>query len=254
MPALATTSSFLLTALCILLCGTHICTSEPSNDLSQLPVSNLRNSQLPFSSADSSQSTSDDSLSSLSDLLLVKQSILDALSKPPSAALDKDFDAEDQPDKSRLTKRVFCNGFTGCGGRFRGRRRQQQPVAEIGKRLLPNFRKRPFCNSYGCYNSGKKRFSSGAGLNEAANVSPLADALLQERIKKLFCNGYGGCQNLGKRLVVLDTAVAKTVSDEVKPSFPVPARSLLSKLGGLRRVFTPELDDDIDSFINSMRR
>lgn len=220
----------------------------------QLPVSSSRNSQLPFSSADSSQSISDDSLHSLSDLLLVKQSILDALSKPPSAALDKDFDTEDQTYKSRLTKRVFCNGFTGCGGRFRGRRRQQQPVAEIGKRLLPNFRKRPFCNSYGCYNSGKKRFSSGAALNKESKFNSLADSLLQERIKKLFCNGYGGCQNLGKRLVVLDTAVAKAVSDDVKPSFPVPARSLLSNLGGLKRVFTPELYDDIDSFTNTMRR
>ncbi|CAG5131683.1 unnamed protein product, partial [Candidula unifasciata] len=195
----------------------------------------------------------EENLRSLSELLLVRQSILDLISKSSSASVDKDLESEDPTDKSRLTKRVFCNGFTGCGGRFRGRRRQQQPVAEIGKRLLPNFRKRPFCNSYGCYNSGKKRFSPGPNMNEVSKMTPLTDGMLHERIKKLFCNGYGGCQNLGKRVVLLDAALAKAVSDQDKLSFPLTTRSLLSKLEGIKRMFTSDFDDQVDNLISRMR-
>lgn len=254
----AQTNRILLSVVCVVLCGTRTSTSQqPSNDISPLSMSNFRNSRQPLSSQDNSQSLADEqNLPRLSDLLLVKQLILDLVSKSSSASADKDFqvEAEDQTDQSRLAKRVFCNGFTGCGGRFRGRRRPQQPVAEIGKRLLPNFRKRPFCNSYGCYNSGRKRFSPGPDIEEVSKVTPLTDALLHERMKKLFCNGYGGCQNLGKRLVLLDAAVAKAVSDDHKPSFPVSTRSLLNKLEGMKRIFTSDFDDQVDNLISSMRR
>nr|E3PQQ8.1 RecName: Full=ConoCAP; Contains: RecName: Full=ConoCAP-a; AltName: Full=CCAP-vil; Contains: RecName: Full=ConoCAP-b; Contains: RecName: Full=ConoCAP-c; Flags: Precursor [Conus villepinii]CBM40423.1 ConoCAP protein [Conus villepinii] len=134
-------------------------------------------------------------------------------------------------DDNDVSKRVFCNGFTGCGGRHRDRSRRQE---RYGKRLIPVLAKRPFCNSFGCYNG--KRSLSGAGPalstpvdpsrnNKARTMARMLDAaasarheqqqqLLQQReqrglesrdpaasgdlSKRLFCNGYGGCRG-GKR-------------------------------------------------------
>nr|CBM40422.1 ConoCAP protein [Conus villepinii] len=134
-------------------------------------------------------------------------------------------------DDNDVSKRVFCNGFTGCGGRHRDRSRRQE---RYGKRLIPVLAKRPFCNSFGCYNG--KRSLSGAGPalstpvdpsrnNKARTMARMLDAaasarheqqqqLLQQReqrglesrdpaasgdlSKRLLCNGYGGCRG-GKR-------------------------------------------------------
>ncbi|XP_067656833.1 uncharacterized protein [Haliotis asinina] len=81
-----------------------------------------------------------------------------------------------------LTKRVFCNGFTGCGGRFRGRRRQHPPV--LGKR--------PFCNYFGCGNVGKRSELPTKAV--AQRLMRLPDVIR----KRLFCNGFDGCRG-GKR-------------------------------------------------------
>ncbi|KAL8576910.1 hypothetical protein ACOMHN_067360 [Nucella lapillus] len=118
-------------------------------------------------------------------------------------------------ESGEVTKRVFCNGFTGCGGRHRDRSRRQE---RYGKRLIPLLVKRPFCNSFGCYN-GKR--SSGLSLVNPADsyrARVLARMLAATRSasarlhqpqgaeergmgapgKRLFCNGYGGCRS-GKR-------------------------------------------------------
>ncbi|ESO90838.1 hypothetical protein LOTGIDRAFT_163724 [Lottia gigantea] len=81
-------------------------------------------------------------------------------------------------EKQAVIKRVFCNGFTGCGGRHRGRRRQYTA------RIL----KRPFCNNWGCGN-GKRAL-------EKVPVQPFGKNLAR---KRLFCNNYGGCRGGKKR-------------------------------------------------------
>ncbi|XP_071089991.1 uncharacterized protein [Haliotis cracherodii] len=83
-----------------------------------------------------------------------------------------------------LTKRVFCNGFTGCGGRFRGRRRQHPPV--LGKR--------PFCNYFGCGNAGKR--SEAPTKAVAQRVMRLPDDIR----KRLFCNSFDGCRGRKRAL------------------------------------------------------
>ncbi|XP_076461927.1 conoCAP-like [Babylonia areolata] len=120
---------------------------------------------------------------------------------------------EQLDDNGDISKRVFCNGFTGCGGRHRDRSRRQ---GRAGKRLIPVLVKRPFCNSFGCYNG--KRSSSLSSLVEPvdrytaralARMLAAAYAAREQRqregvqrlgplSKRLFCNGYGGCRG-GKR-------------------------------------------------------
>uniref|UniRef100_A0A0B7A201 Uncharacterized protein n=1 Tax=Arion vulgaris TaxID=1028688 RepID=A0A0B7A201_9EUPU len=151
------TRRFLIMIVSLLSCINNLAQGQPPNDIyNELSLPNPSKDQLPSSNSDSLHLSSDEAGNPrLQDLLLLKQSLSEVLSKVPELD-DKDYENEDHPEETKQTKRVFCNGFTGCGGRFRGRRRQQQPVEEIGKRRLPNFGKRPFCNSYGCFNSGKK--------------------------------------------------------------------------------------------------
>nr|UMA82992.1 venom-related protein CAP-superfamily [Conus ebraeus] len=149
----------------------------------------------------------------------------------PESSLPSSSSSGSEYEDNEVSKRVFCNGFTGCGGRHRDRSRRQE---RYGKRLIPLLVKRPFCNSFGCYNG--KRSLSGAGPALSTLVDPsqnyraraiarmLAAAAsarrqqqqqllqqqeqggLERRVlvasgalgKRLFCNGYGGCRG-GKR-------------------------------------------------------
>lgn len=157
--------------------------------------------------------------------------------------------SDDLLEVPELTKRVFCNSFTGCGGRFRNRRVQQQPAGELHKRLM-SLAKRPFCNTYGCYNSGRKR-AIQASLETPEVLTgqkfvTSSDGLQWNRIKKLFCNGYGGCQNLGKRLSMLTDDVAKEINNGHSASVPF-SKAALGSLGGSKRFFTSSFEDDVDS-------
>nr|ARS01358.1 ccap 2 [Deroceras reticulatum] len=250
--ALAGTARLLTTAV-FLLIGAHMCaSSEPTDIFNELHIGNSRFHQLPSSSPDNIVLSSEENTPRLNALLRLKLSMLDILSQFPEED-GQVYDPQDQLDTSRLTKRVFCNGFTGCGGRFRGRRRQQPPVAEIGKRLLPNYRKRPFCNSYGCYNSGKKRFNQVPIKNGAAQMAPLTEDWFQDKIKRLFCNSYGGCQNMAKRVVVMDPDVARSVNEELRTPFPF-SRLTLEKLENLNQAFSSDFDEEAAGVLSNMRR
>ncbi|XP_041370462.1 conoCAP-like [Gigantopelta aegis] len=102
---------------------------------------------------------------------------------------------EDTKSGDVINKRVFCNGFTGCGGRFRARRRQQQHQQQH-----PPILKRPFCNHYfGCGNV--KRSGLEAGAVDSVLVKPVNEPKLQTALRKrLFCNGYNGCQGKKRAL------------------------------------------------------
>lgn len=118
--------------------------------------------------------------------------------------------SSDEDESKAAVKRVFCNGFTGCGGRHRDRSRRQEV---FGKRLIPLLVKRPFCNSFGCYNgkrSGletletdrllgpvREGFLEGAGL---ADDGEEVGSLEMQGRKRLFCNGYGGCRGSKRAL------------------------------------------------------
>ncbi|XP_025096117.1 conoCAP-like [Pomacea canaliculata] len=127
---------------------------------------------------------------------------------PSSSSSSSDEEEEENTSEEILVKRVFCNAFTGCGGRHRDRNRRQE---RNGKRFIPVLVKRPFCNPHGCYN-GKRAQASAL---EVPRVDPQMHArLLAEYLasakresvvshvygKRPFCNGYGGCRG-GKRTV-----------------------------------------------------
>lgn len=92
-----------------------------------------------------------------------------------------------QPSTLEISKRPFCNGFTGCG-RFGKRRlrliRQRFPI----KVLSSQVKKRPFCNGF---------FGCGNGKRTAE--TELTPDTINDPQKKLFCNPMSGCSNAGKR-------------------------------------------------------
>nr|AQS80494.1 CCAP-2 precursor [Charonia tritonis] len=132
---------------------------------------------------------------------------------PAQPLLSRLADKAEYGQDGEVTKRVFCNGFTGCGGRHRDRSRRQE---RYGKRLIPVLVKRPFCNSFGCYN-GKRSSSSFSIVDPVAAYRARVFAQMMAAAesarrgeegerpagvvvpgKRLFCNGYGGCRG-GKR-------------------------------------------------------
>ncbi|XP_059153028.1 uncharacterized protein LOC131938834 [Physella acuta] len=148
----------------------------------------------------------------------------------------------------REDKRVFCNGFSGCGGRFRGRRRQKN-AAEVRKRLQhPKVSKRPFCNSYGCNNGGKRISEIPSELGDDVTWRDGSDAELPTRFKKLFCNGYGGCQNMGKRILLLP--VNSPVRDSnPNPFLPPPVNDVSGQLE--KRFWSGGYEDDMNQLVQS---
>nr|AQS80493.1 CCAP-1 precursor [Charonia tritonis] len=110
-------------------------------------------------------------------------------------------------DNNDIVKRVFCNGFTGCGGRHRELSRRRRI---FGKRLIPVLVKRPFCNNFGCFNSKRNPLAAPSveGFRARLLSQGFAPAAEGEtpggkqggvyKGKRLFCNGYGGCRG-GKR-------------------------------------------------------
>ncbi|KAH9496863.1 hypothetical protein Btru_010028, partial [Bulinus truncatus] len=141
-------------------------------------------------------------------------------------------------DGMDVTKRVFCNGFTGCGSFRRGSRRR--PKAVVGKRLQDQaISKKPFCNSHGCFNSGKR--SGELPSEDAQKFSD--DEFPALMTKKLFCNGYGGCQNMGKRLLLLEK-----LKDRSR-QWDSDSADTLGK-----RYWTGGFDEDVDSLVDSMSR
>lgn len=131
----------------------------------------------------------------------------------------KEEGGEEGAEVGAVRKRVFCNNFTGCGGKHRERSRRQN-LERLGKRLLPLLLvKRPFCNSFGCYN-GKRATAAAPQALPLAPAEPQAPSLSARLLgaalaasranaglngplssssgKRQFCNGFGGCKG-GKR-------------------------------------------------------
>nr|ARS01357.1 ccap 1 [Deroceras reticulatum] len=236
------TGSTLALALSLLFCTLRVYAEDPDQDYSNLPLTNTA----------SVQSTDSESQAArLSDLLKLKDSVSYIL--PPETDIQESDNGE-QTDSSELPKKVFCNGFTGCGGPLRSRRRMKDPDTEL--RVLS---KRPFCNSYGCYNSGRKRFGQTSSISKddtlqvpRQKVTTFADGWPWARMKKLFCNGYGGCQNMGKRLKQFNPDVENQVSSDQR--LPSPVSKVVHSSGGRKRFISSNFDEDFDSFIDSMRR
>ncbi|CAL1538789.1 unnamed protein product [Lymnaea stagnalis] len=149
--------------------------------------------------------------------------------RAPRSALDTKV--LDNSAQLGVNKRVFCNGFTGCGGRFRQRRRH----------------KRPFCNTNGCYNSGKKRAYEieSETRDDATELGPQAadEGWTGEKLKKLFCNGYGGCQNMGKR-----ARVGEPSGNQEEGLLPFPREEMK------KRFYSAGYDEDMDDLANKMGR
>ncbi|RUS76174.1 hypothetical protein EGW08_016052, partial [Elysia chlorotica] len=90
---------------------------EPSDDLAYRPNFFQQMSRQPQSGGLEERAVPGQSMEKLSKLLSVKD-WMSELFVPGQGAQSGDV----QPPQD---KRVFCNGFTGCGGRFRKQRRRQ---------------------------------------------------------------------------------------------------------------------------------
>lgn len=106
-----------------------------------------------------------------------------------------DSDEEEDP---AVSKRPFCNGFTGCG------RIGKRSSLLLEKLQLPNqvpvgvIAKRPFCNGFfGCGNPGKRLVFRNARIVNRNILNGRPRPINQ---KRFFCNpGAFGCSNQGKR-------------------------------------------------------
>ncbi|XP_076439495.1 uncharacterized protein LOC143279361 isoform X2 [Babylonia areolata] len=126
-------------------------------------------------------------------------------------------DNDNNNDIDVVEKRVFCNRFTGCGGRHREMVRRRRL---LGKRLIPLLVKRRICTSFGCFktsapSTGQATFRRRTRLFQPSKTFTKAVKEEEERreeeevkeggrsdvepVKRLFCNGYGGCQGGRKR-------------------------------------------------------
>lgn len=109
-----------------------------------------------------------------------------------------------------VSKRPFCNGFTGCG-RLRGKRpvpslmldslrlsNSPQSLHETSISHSPMRSKRPFCNGFfGCGNPGKRIVFRNAPKGYRGSRVPTGE-------KRFFCNpGAFGCSNRIKRSTLL---------------------------------------------------
>uniref|UniRef100_A0A0B7A380 Uncharacterized protein n=1 Tax=Arion vulgaris TaxID=1028688 RepID=A0A0B7A380_9EUPU len=245
---MARTITLVLTAI---ICTFAVSAEDTNEFYSELPMSNTNTAIAQLSSDQTSNNK-------LSNLLKFTKSMSDILSQNYGTDI-KEPDYGEQQRTYELAKRIFCNGFTGCGIRIRGRRRIQEPVSGLEKHM-PAISKRPFCNSYGCYNSGKKRsHSPSENKNDTPDVAgskvkTFTNSWPWARIKKLFCNSYGGCQNLGKRLSQLNADITKDASNgQHQLSLPV-SKATFDLTGGKKRFFTSNFDEEIDSLLDNMRR
>ncbi|GFR98267.1 hypothetical protein ElyMa_001014300 [Elysia marginata] len=226
-----------------------------------------------------SQQSSDGQQQHLMKLLSMKSSLSDLLAPNQVEALSDSGNEDSQLDISAnggdgvysdiqppADKRVFCNVFTGCGGRFRAQQGQH------------GTDKRVFCNSQGCRNGGRKRgmLTAAAAQGDAKENKGGFDMKLWKQAlkrleelhlgklrglsKRLFCN-YGGCHNVGKR--------RGPTARHSQPSFPsedakasIMVNSFLPKLefvssrqghSNQKRFFSGGADADLDALINSFR-
>ena len=172
-------------------------------------------------------------------------------------------------------KRVFCNIFTGCGGKFRvGRRKHHRPSQHIARKrfLFPDtdkyiIGKRIFCNPQGCFN-GKKR--SGSEMNIFDQLKPAAskrarnlsriNSFLVDTIKRPFCN-FGGCANAGKRTTSVQqskrsglTSFPLTSDDLGGPIVAPVTRASFQNWQQMKRFFAGGYDNDMQSLIDSLKR
>jgi hypothetical protein len=237
-----TTGTTLALALSLLFCTLRVYAEDTDQDYNNPPLTNT---------ASVRSTDSESQAARLSDLLKLKDSVSFIL--PPETDIQQPDNGE-QTDSSELPKQVFCNGFFGCGGTLRDRKRMKDPDTEL--RILS---KRPFCNSYGCYNSGRKRFGQPSSKSKddtlqvpRQKVTSFADGWPWARIKKLFCNGYGGCQNMGKRLKQFSPDVGNQVNSEQR--LPSSVSKVVNSSGGRKRFISSNFDEEFDSFIDSLRR
>lgn len=110
---------------------------------------------------------------------------------------------ENEDEEGLVSKRPFCNGFTGCG-RLTGKRdapdflSETLPQVSDTVQARPILSKRPFCNGFfGCGNPGKRLVFRTRPLR--LPIHYLTNDRLSES-KRIFCPpGAPGCMNPGKR-------------------------------------------------------
>ncbi|BFY97098.1 hypothetical protein BsWGS_00138 [Bradybaena similaris] len=193
----------------------------------------------------------------LSDLLRWKDSLSDILPQHPAADNMDSNNSASVATSQQMKRVIWCNGFTGCARNVKDRKRHL--VRKEENRQRPVRSKRPFCNSYGCFNSGRKRSLRTTTEErhkpaEAEDQRVATDMWPWARIKKLFCNGYGGCQNMGKRLQARpDSSDSTPVGSEHPMDRPFSKESLHSA-GGNKRFFTGGYEDDVNALIDEMKR
>ncbi|KAL8558879.1 hypothetical protein ACOMHN_054310 [Nucella lapillus] len=143
--------------------------------------------------------------------------------------VEKDENNEINND-NKIKKRVFCNAFTGCGGRHRQINRRRRLY---GKRLIPVLVKRPFCTSFGCFNTqssspakfsrarllrglpGRQRVKERRGRKVGGGDGGGGGAGVGKG-KRLFCNGFWGCRNAKRSLFSPWMSKMSSVADNMR--------------------------------------
>ena len=108
---------------------------------------------------------------------------------------------DDVPD-SVVSKRPFCNGFTGCGRIGKRSSLLLDKLQSPNQEPVENIVKRPFCNGFfGCGNPGKRIVFRNTRLLKG-NIKERPHSFKQIKQKRFFCNpGAFGCSNEGKRFI-----------------------------------------------------
>ncbi|KAK7011915.1 CCAP protein, partial [Biomphalaria glabrata] len=218
----------LVTWLSLTMCTVFVHAEKPSQYLNQFPLTSTENVH----------SLADDQ--SPPRLQHLKTSMLDLFSPSPDLESNRALDSAPTTDGGfEKQKRVFCNSFTGCGGKFRGRRRRLKKT--FGKRFLSErLAKRPFCNMHGCSNSGKR--SGEVSYGDDALIGQLKfsdDELSSLKLNRQLCNSLGGCQNVAPRVGLLER-LKQLDSDQT------------DSLG--KRFYSGGFDEDADALAENMGR
>ena len=127
---------------------------------------------------------------------------LSALAKLKHIEDNEVYNAQANSDgpEPAVSKRPFCNGFTGCGRIGKRSSLLLDKLQQPNQEPVEGIAKRPFCNGFfGCGNPGKRIVFRNARI---VNRNILKGRPRPLNDKRFFCNpGAFGCSNQGKRSI-----------------------------------------------------
>ena len=194
--------------------------------------------QFPLTSTENVHSLADDQ--SPPRLQHLKTSMLDLFSPSPDLESNRALDSAPTTDGGfEKQKRVFCNSFTGCGGKFRGRRRRLKKNLRqaISKRAISQ---EAVLQHAWLFQQREEVWGSlvwGWRPDRAAEIFRRRASSL--KLNRQLCNSLGGCQNVAPRVGLLER-LKQLDSDQT------------DSLG--KRFYSGGFDEDADALAENMGR